>query len=277
MKKVCLALCLLCPASLVAATTAYYRFENGAFLADSGDLGLNLSNGGIATETALPASGNGSTFPNPVPVNGLSNGSAATIANTAGNDILQAPNNALWNDTSFTIEAIVNVSTSTGLRSIAGQLGNTGGRRWLMVLQDNDLAILMNGSSGAGGNTEAYFKPADSAMLNLATNTDYYLGISVNLTAVDPAGRLTFYMQDLTNGGALITSSTNQTVHTSLVGSSAPFTIGSTGHDSSHFSGLIDEVRFTDEVLGASQLLVAPEPSALALSLLGLLGLRRCR
>ena len=89
----------------------------------------------------------------------------------------------------------------------------------------------------------------------LEVNKDYYVAASFDPT--DQASGLTFYVQDLTASGTLQSTSVGHSVD-SLYDSTARLYVGTYNNDSSRrWKGLIDEVRFSDEVLPESRLLVS--------------------
>jgi hypothetical protein len=80
---------------------------------------------------------------------------------------------------------------------------------------------------------------------------------------------ITFYQKNLTLGTALRSNGQTHT-GTTLHDSTGPFTIGDSASATAQFYGLIDEVRYSDTPLSVSELLIsAPEPSTLALCLVG--------
>ncbi|TLD68247.1 LamG domain-containing protein [Phragmitibacter flavus] len=250
--------------STQAATVAHWRFEGDTttWLQDSSSNAHHLSNtNSTSTQLLLPATGDGSSFANPIPQSGLPNLSATSFTGS-GSGIMATAGSSSWTSNTFTIEAMVNISNTTGLKTIVGHLSQTLGRSWLLGIQNNQLSILLGDGASA---TETYHTPS-SPNFTLALDKDYYVAVAVNLNAVNASERLTFYIQNLTDDGPLI-STLFTSLFTSLEGSTDGLAIGSTGHASSRFTGLIDEVRFSNTTLSASQLLV-PEPSrALLLSL----------
>jgi len=243
-----LALSALAPAT----TIAHWNFND---LNDSSVNGHNLTN----------TNGSDTTI----------NGGIATFSG-GGTGLLSAPDNAAWDDISFTIESVFTFtppSTAGAISTIAAHLSNTTGRQWLFGVNPNSIPYLLVREQGA--NDEQSFASSFGALTEGHT---YYFGAAIDLTASDPANRVTLYFKDITNSGALITNNFSTSI-TALQGSSAPLSIGSTGHSSSRFKGSIDEVRFSDTKLGAGDLLVVPEPSSALLSFftVSLLGLRRKR
>ena len=223
------------------------------------------------------SSGNGHTL--------TDNNSGATISGGVANfvnpggttGLLSAADNAAWDDISFTVESIFTFTapTEANISTLASHLSEGDGRQWLIGTNSANVPLLLLRNSGAGGDTP--FTPTFSA---LTSGNTYYFAAAIDLTAVNPADRITFYLRDITNDGAFQTSNVS-TTFTALAGSSAPLTIGSTGHSSSRLTGSIDELRISDTKLGPNDLLIAPipEPSHMMLSGLGiaLLGIRRRR
>ena len=218
------------------------------------------------------SSGNGHTLTDTNTGATISAGSANFINPGGTSGVLSAPNNAAWNDTSFTVEAIFTFTTSTQISTLAAHLDGTLGRQWLLGTTDTNVPMLLlnNGSDSI----------VSSGFGALLTGHTYYFGAAVDLTAVNPADRVTFYLRDIGDNGAFQQANLSTAV-TSLASSTATLSIGSTGHGTSRFVGGIDELRISGTKLGPNDLLIAPipEPSAAMLSLLtvSLLGLRRKR
>jgi len=270
----CISLYVAFQAHAHAATVAHWRFEGTdvTFFEDSSGNGHDLGfddNTTVesATPYTLPTTGAGSAFLDPLPQSGLLNTGAANFTTSGVDGYLRAPDSSAWTTNTFTIEAMVNLTTVGALQSIAGQLSTIeAAKRTLLfhVNSGNKLAIIINNDT-------------ISSSLQLSGSVDYYVGVAVDLTAPENE-RLTFYLQDLTNGGAL-QSQTLDTDSTNILDNISPFSIGSTSSPSSRFNGLIDEVRFSDTALEASELLIAPEPARAMFLCLGLMlaSLRRKR
>jgi len=237
----------------------------------------SLSQGGTVAHWQFSdlndSSGNGHHLTDTNTVASLGGGSL-NFSSTTGTGLVSTPDNAAWDDTSFTLEAIVSVSSTTSLTSIVTHMTNgTDGRQWFFGTSETGVPIfIINPSSG----TEARIT---STFSGLTAGTSYYLGISLNLGAA-AADRVTFYLRDLSVPDSPFQTSIVSTNFTGFAASSAVLAIGSTGHSSSRLNGSIDEIRFSDTNLGLNELLVTvPEPSFAALSAIGLasLGVRRRR
>lgn len=251
--------------SAAAGTIGYWRFEGDAtsFLSDSSGNTRALSTVGTApAQYTLPVSGNGSAYPDPVPANSLANDSAAS---TSSSGRFTRADEAAFTDTTFTAEAFINGSdfdTNSSTKSIIGQWNSTGNNRsWLFGVGNTNLLSFLYSTLGSDTVTIASSLPA------LVKNTDYYVAVSVNLADTSANG-ITFYLKDLTNGGTLQTVGATHS-STTLFNSTTALTIGSTNQPSSPFTGLIDEVRYSDTVLTADQLLVSPVPEPSTLCMLG--------
>jgi hypothetical protein len=260
-----------------AATIGYWRFEGtgGDWLRDSSGNGHHLTANGSPTQYSRPATGPGSAFPNPIPQTGQPNLAAAQLTQLSGsNQWLTAADNNAFTSNTFTIEAFLNISTlpTDSTPIVAGHFwgfDTTNERSWFFAINRNDgihdgklqLAISQNGIAA---------EIIRSPNLALTAGKDYYAAIAVNMADTSANG-ITFYLKNLTDGGPLLSEGATHTF-TSLHNSTALFAIGSQGRPGggNFFPGIIDEVRFSNVVLPADQLIVAvPEPGALALAGLG--------
>ncbi len=269
-------------ATASAQTVAYWRFEGDAStrLLDSSGNNHTLTaqnTSGIAY-AAIPESGNGSGFLNPVGAALLPNAQFVAKTgtdNSTGGRFLAADSTAFTMN-SLTLEMMLNVTGHNALSFLAGHFnGSNNQRSYALSLDANrELQFILSGNGTA---TEFVMSG-----ITLALNTDYYLGVSMDLTSPTQAERtVTFFIQDLTAGTALQSISLTNIATASVHNSTTSFAIGSQGGGGSagSFQGLIDEVRLSQGVLSANQLLVAiPEPSAFAaLAGLGALGLAASR
>jgi len=233
-----------------AATVAYWRFDGSDLYADaSGNNHALYSKGTTApTSYTLPASGNGSTIPKTIPQNQLQNGVGVSL--TGNKNFGQADSSAFINST-FTFELFFNsVDFGSNNKYLAGVTGS-----WTIFTSSTGelfLALSANGSS----------YETISSKITLVKNTDYYLAVSVDLSQTSASG-ITFYLQNFTAGGELEVSSATHTT-SSLYASTNPFSLGSPSASpgGAYFAGIMDEVRYSDNVLQPGQLLAAiPEPT----------------
>ncbi len=239
-----------------AAVIGQWRFEQGAFLTDSGPNGYTLGTpGGTSVPTQVPPP---SGFPNSIPGLGANTGAASFD----GDDRFTASIPSMPS-TTLSIEAIVTTSvgavSSGGVtKAIAGQWSGSGSDRvaLLAILSTNVLNFYFNGTNVGSG------LPA------LVANQTYYVAVTVNMANTSSAG-ITFYQQNLSAAGPLLTAGVaHSATHTAFNTSSVPFTIGATNTPSSTWNGVIDEVKFSDTKLALSELII-PEPSSLALAFAG--------
>ena len=220
------------------------------------------------------SSGNGHNLTDSNTVASL-NGGRMDFTSTTGTGLVSALDNAAWDDTSFTVEAIFSITSTNSLSSIVTHMtSGAAGRQWFFGTSASGVPqLIINPSSG----TESTFLSSFSA---LTANTNYYFAASVNLAAINEADRITFYLRNLDETDSPFLTSKVSTTFTGFASSSSVLAIGSTGHESSRFTGSIDEIRFSDTNLGLNELLVTvPEPSHALLSLAGisLMALRRKR
>lgn len=232
-----------------AAVVGHWSFEEDAFLSDSSGNGLDLTTTGAAPSPATrPSTGNGSTFP------GTANAGAAELSGS-GNFRLD-DSEAITVTNQFTVEFFFNLTaTSSTASMIASQWHTASQRSWFVGVLNGQFRFgtSANGVAAAGNQSTAL-----SLENRIQLDTDYYGAVSF----LD--GVATFYLMDLTNGGALIStqlSGFDTTVHDST----AAFQIGSYSSNEYRFTGLIDEVRFSNTALGPADLMI-PEPAALFLS-----------
>lgn len=263
-----------------ASTIAYWRFEEGAFLSDSGPNSLpDLTQGGSsdATVYALPGTGPGAYFSNPIPQTGQTNTSASNFG-TAKTAYLQSPSNSLFNVDAFTVEAYVNhtmATTANEHQYVIGQWNTTGDQRgWALGISrstnpvgglQHNLFLLLS-DDGASAETV-------SMGYALETDHDYFLAVSFDSTA-----GINFYVKDL-ESGAVTTVNVANPLSGSLFHSTAPLDIGTAVARTTHeWTGLIDELRFSDVALSSDQCLIVPEPGTISIIAMGaLLYVRRLR
>jgi hypothetical protein len=249
-----------------AAVVGYWRFEDSpGFLSDSGPDGRTLTNVGSVVQYTLTGSGAGSDFPTIIPQTGASNTEAAQFS---GTNLLTASDSPAFTSTTFSVEAFINgTNIGGGTRVIAGHWEGTINqeRSWtFQTTGTGNLSLQISPlGTGGGGLSELV---ASTFVLN--NNTDYYVAATIDLVDTSVSG-ITFYFQDLTAGGSLLSEGVGHTL-TSVFDTPVPFTIGSTATPSAQLAGIIDEVRVSNTKLSQSQLLISvPEPSAVALASLG--------
>ena len=262
-----------CLASSQAATVGHWAFENNLDLgADSGPNNLGLTNSNVGGIAAL--------FPSSVPFSGSPNTGAGDFeVDTPG--FLSGADNAVFAVQNFTIEAYVKLESGgsgTTVRAIASQF-NSGAA----AAQSWQLGVAGAGSSlgnrrlfmQLSGNGVDLVNFAPTTGFTLTAGSNYYVAASVRFTGTTI--ETTFYLQDLTAGGNLLSTTVSSTAASLLGGlydSNANFAIGASynnGAASRHFDGTIDEVRLSNTALSPGELLAIPEPSAI--SLLGMGGL----
>ncbi|MDA3874120.1 MAG: hypothetical protein PF795_09175 [Kiritimatiellae bacterium] len=265
-----------------AATLAYWRMgDDTDKLQDSSGNGNHLG-ANTGTQVSLPGSGDGSTFPNPIPQTGQSNTNAVDFNGSNGGD--RAIIDDFFDSSSdFTIETLFNMQTANNSRDqyIVSQYDTSGNQRsWALGVADAD-----SGNDGAGAGELFIWFSGDGNIniggiiglgVTITANTDYYVGLGIDNTT--DTNDLSFYYQDLTNNGTLQFSPLTSDI-TTLHNSTADLEIAAFNVDDSNFAGLIDEVRISSGVLSQSELITIPEPSTaiyvvMTFGLLGLTGLR---
>jgi hypothetical protein len=259
-------LLILQAGSSAAATIHYWQFENlPGFLEDSVGSAA-LSTVGSAVQVALPESGRGSSFGDVV------EGDARALE-VQGNGRLTLTMNDVTRDeftkNDFTVELFAHADTL--IQSFGDTLaGAADGQQnasvaWLLQVRNTQLSLALCN----GGTCEIEFSG-----LSVSTGKDYYLAAAVDLDG----GQTTFYLQNLTDGGSL--QSTTRPFDITTLNTPTMFAIGATGDGTLYFDGLIDEVRISNSALTEQQLLLVPEPSTaflLAFALVGLAARRRRR
>lgn len=239
--------------SASAATLGYWRFESSPGLLSATE-GPDLVAGAVSPTQVASSFGT-------VPFTGATNANAASFGGTANFGVVD-PSWVLGSD--FTIEAFVRVpAIPSATVMIASEFNQAAGANsWFLGI--NNAGQLRFGTS-ANGNGSTNLSVNSSFVAPLAANTTYYVA------AVFNSGSVTFHMQDMTNAGSLL-SNGQSIANTSVFAAAVNLNIGSavstnTPTDRNFFTGIIDEVRLSDNALAANQLLVAssiPEPASFA-------------
>lgn len=162
------------------------------------------------------------------------------------------------NNRQFTFEALFSLSSSAApgkVRGIAGHGGYaTSQMGWALAVTADHRLVLEFTESGAMSQREQI----DSGF-QIQTGVDYYVAIAFDPSDTTDSGAI-FYLMDLTNQGSLLTSRRPHTLN-SMWDSELGMIIGDVNNP---WDGLIDEVRFTNRVLSAPELMIydADPPSA---------------
>lgn len=256
-----------------AATFGYYQFEDDpGFTQDSSGAGRDLTTPTLAPPTQIdtPFADTG----------GLKAAEYEISGGVTG--VFRAADPAPYSD--LTIEAFVNlesVDSGSVARVIASQWGSDGSKTF-------NFGVAGNGSGAFTEDRSLFLQLTSngSTLINinsgfqLALGKNYYVAAVVDTDAA--GGTVNFYVQNLSDGGAVLTSSPTVSGLTGLHNSPASIGIGSSASNSdvvsSYWDGVLDNVRLSDSALSAGELLI-PEPSTAAL--LGVtgfsFGLRRRR
>lgn len=292
--------------SASAATTAWWRFEEGpananvarngqpdgtfyGAVADSSGNGYNLSAwsdgsyAGYVYRSAVGAS--------TLPLNGAANN--YSVKNTGGNPAMWSETGSglqTWSPSAWTIEATFKLENG-GYRTIVGRdsqgsatINGSLAALYLQAMPNNQLAIKFSDVSG-------YWHEAISAN-NAFTSFDYPTDNNGDLVpwysmaAVSDGSTLSLYLRNLTSlsGWNLIAQSdlsTSGSPNTALSAGTGDggdwdagnFTVGRGLYGGGHGDrawGFIDEVRLSDTALSVNDLVMVPEPTTATLIGLGL-------
>lgn len=254
-----------------AATLVHYRMgDDTSLVTDSSGNGHSLSS--TATETVIPATGDGSAFSNPIPNTGDSNTSMASFSGSQ-NMAVADPFGSL---TAFTAEAYINLAGfKSGTQYVMSQWStSTNGRSW-------GIGVASSSGTGTASANELYLLMGTGSSgsevvplgLTLTLDTDFYIALTYDGTT--GTNDINLYYQDLTNSSSLMSSTISSGITTSINNTSGVFRVGAYGASNSansYWGGNIDEVRVSDTILAQNDLLAVPEPSSFAL-ISGLLAL----
>ena len=253
-----------------AETIGYWRFESEAnFLEDSGPNNLDLTANGSPAPSyyALPETGDGSDFPDPISQTGQTNGGAADFTATTTGGTLSHADNPLFAVQDFTIEVMFNRAHKDSRMILAGQYTTNPNRSWYLAVAEDGLPgggnFIMFGVSEAGGASYMYRHTAEEIQTVGELDHDYYVAVSFDVS--DHESGIKFYIKDLTADTPMEIDVDDHTINT-LNDDTSDFVIGERGNGSYHASAIIDEVRLSNCVLSGSELLVPiPEPGAIVL------------
>ena len=267
MKKLVTLMMLVAMVALVASsaqatTVGYWRFEDTpGFFRDSSTYGNHL-NTTSETPYVLPATGRGSDFDDPIPQTNTDNDQSSDLAG----DYFTSPDQAEYHVSDFTIEAYIN-KTDSDNRNIVAQYVDAATGSWALGVDSGKLFSWLAGTTTA----------ADWHRSNIAITAgkDYFVAMSFDESS--KTGGVKFYVLDLA-ADTWQTATVNHNI-TDLKNTTNDLYIGTHDGSGRMWKGLIDEVRFSNEILSQDKLLASvPEPATMTLLLLGLpFALRRRR
>jgi hypothetical protein len=248
-----------------AGTVGHWKFEPGAFLADSSG-NATLTEYGDPQQVIYPSEGRGSSFP-------AGHNAGAEFGDPG--QFFGAETTAITGD--ITVEAFVQRDSNAASygQLIAGQFNalDISYGSWSFEARVNGSWGTQAGELIFGGGIGQPIPIRSGLVVEL--NKDYYVAAAVNIGS----GSATFYAQNLTDGGELLRNTVSHTI-TGLNSYTSTW-IGETPDNNNFtFDGLIDEVRISDTVLGENELLVSAVPLPAGVWLLGsalvaLLGFQR--
>ena len=259
-----------------AGTVGYWRFEDGAFTSDSGVNDYTMTTNGTVRQVAIGDDDEGTGgIPATVPGPGTANGFAASLVDEAGTArqgffSLDGTSATFAPDT-FTIEAIV--SLRTDIPATSGD-GNAIASLWRAPTNNRVWGLQVANVNGSVASTGG-FQPQELAFVfatdganfasrkvigsgfTLTTGRTYYVAASYRKPSVqgEPDGLVKFWFQDL-DGGTLLTSAAVTSDQMWEPTTEVPFQIGTLNlGDPLRWGGVIDEVRFSNAIVGPAQLL----------------------
>lgn len=268
--------------SLSAQTVALYSFDSGAFLSDTSGNGNNLTNAGAATQSAT-------VFPDTT-INS-SNTDMANLANgAAGMAYLQAGTTMFNAANPFTVEGMISFAAlgASGRQVIASEYGGSSNRGMEVYLSNTGVLIMELGRTASTSRfyvsnaTTSGSVTVTGSIDTMSVDTEYYFA-AVFEGMSGATGSVTFFLQDITNGGSLDSVNITRTDQDQSRNTTQNFTIGARPDGAGTFPAYqLDEVRISSAALSAGQLATPiPEPGAYALAgavvALGVVMLRRRR
>jgi len=247
-----------------AAVIGYWRFEDGDFLTDSNGGGDLTSSGTAPIAYALPGSGAGSDFPNPVPLNDLSNEQGASFDGSGRLRTTGVTDESFVGGRSLTFETFFNTNSTASDFGLFSLWASSSYRQASIEVNGGFL-----GASLKYGSTEF----ENDSTLSVTAGVDYYAAAVVTGNST---GDVVFYLQDLTNGGSLQTQTISfdpggtNTDDFANVSGTVDYSLGSIS-GSGYLDSIMDEARVSNHAMGSEDLLMVPEPGTV--TLLGLSGL----
>lgn len=267
---------LLLPAVSFGSIIGLYNFEGGTPLVNSGTgVSADLTAYGTTSQISTPFGNEASSF----------TGSSAFNLNS-GFAVADNSNSQFASNT-FTFEALFEYQ---GQRDVLGSVfDNTSADA------DDDISWFFAtavDSSGTNGFEFTYSTDGTSSnrvdlftadtdtggLLDMTIGNKYYTAVSVDMTDTSTSG-IIIYLQDITTSGNSLNSfgiaHTGTTLYTA--NTEAPFVIGDIGNafaspsktpSGINYNGPIDAVKYSNEQLSSSELLITiPEPSTYAMML----------
>jgi hypothetical protein len=249
-------------------TIGYWRFEGEGddFLADASGHGFALRGVGTFKPHVWPAAAEPGE-PHVVPQSGAANTSAVDVGVRAGH--LEVPFHPALAPANFTLEALVRQSAA------ASPWGYFIASRWETISPSNQrswsFGVGGTGSVFSGGPTfeegELFMGLSlDGTIVNsvylgsglvLQPDQDYYVAVSYQRPKGYQFGQITFWAKNLTADGPLQSKCVE--MHIAVFRAAAgPLRLGRINNDQHRWSGLIDEVRYSNFAREQDQLLISP-------------------
>ena len=244
--------------STTNTTIGHWRFEsNPGYTNDSSGNALHLSCSGTPVpQLALPRSGPGAAFDDPVPQTDALNRSAANCGSTQSGNFFVA-DSPILTVTDFTIEAYIHrdwaLVDSGGSQTRYIACHDDGrSRSWAFGVWGGD------GASDPANYNALFLNAVDAAAESRAScptcvienHQDWYVAAAFDLDS-----NVVFYAKNLTDGGGLLTNVKIHAIGT-LAQSTGAFEIARNSLvNTRRWQGIVDEVRFSSRVLAPDELL----------------------